>query len=68
MTNDLKRKAGFYWVRFECAVIVAEYADGRACSMTQPHWHVPGSGNCWKDAEVCELLSGRLEIPGRRKA
>jgi hypothetical protein len=64
MTRDPGRQSGFYWVRFEGAEIVAEYtADGVGCNPEgRPHWHVPGSDGCWRDNEVCELLSGRLQL------
>jgi len=57
------RLPGFYWVRFEGEVVVAEYTDGRGCegSGGRKHWHIPGSESCFKDREVCELLSFRLE-------
>jgi hypothetical protein len=61
MRRDKKRMPGFYWVRFEGDVLVAEYTNGFGCSDERPHWHLPGSGECWKDKEICELLSGRLQ-------
>lgn len=60
MKADRKRAFGFYWVRFEGSVCVAEYLDGIGCSEERPHWHVPGSDFCFKNREVCELLSPRL--------
>lgn len=63
MKADKKRKSGFYWVRFEGQVIVAEYTcDGLGCSPEGPHWHVPQADECFKDRQVCELLSERLEL------
>lgn len=56
------RPHGFYWVRFEGVVIIAEYTAGDACTEQYDHWHVPGSDKCWKNREVCELLSSRLEV------
>jgi len=63
MNRDAKRKPGFYWVRFEGQVIVAEYTgfDALGCSHYYPHWHIPGSAACFADKEVCELLSSRLQ-------
>jgi hypothetical protein len=69
MRTDRNRVPGFYWVRFEGEVIVAEYTDGAGCLEevggvevgVKPHWHVPGSDVCYKDREVCELLSATLE-------
>jgi hypothetical protein len=58
-----KRKPGFYWVRFEGEIVVAEYTEGRGCSDERPHWHVPGSAECFKNREICELLSERLAQP-----
>lgn len=57
MRVNVRRKPGFYWVRFEGEVIVAEYTDGRDCIDTStrtglaeyPHWHVPGSDGCLLD-------------------
>ncbi len=64
MKADRKRRSGFYWVRFEGLVIVAEYtADGLGCSPEGPHWHVPMADNCFRNREICELLSDRLEPP-----
>lgn len=64
MKRDRKRLSGFYWVRFEGQVIVAEYtADGLGCSPEGPHWHVPQSEGCHSDREIRELLSGKLVGP-----
>ena len=71
MKIDRKRKPGFYWVRFEGQIVVAEYTDGRGCIDTstrsgfaeRPHWHVPGSETCFRDREVCELLNGPIPTP-----
>ncbi len=57
MNVDEKRKPGFYWVRFEGEVQVAEWT--RLGS-----WVVTGSDRYFTDAEVCELLSGKLECNG----
>ena len=64
MRPDRKRRPGFYWVRFEGEVVVAEYTLGRGCSDERPHWHIPGSSACWRDREICELLE---EIPLPRR-
>lgn len=70
MKSDRHREAGFYWVRFQGEIIVAEFTDGKECiedglgNTTQPHWHIPGTSECWKNSDVCELLSGRLERSG----
>lgn len=63
MKGDRKRVPGFYWVRFEGEVIVAEWTDGSGCEGNdgKPHWHIPGSDGCFYDREVCELLSGRIQ-------
>ena len=63
MKRDAKRLPGFYWVRFEGEIIVAEYTMGRGCSSERPHWHIPGSDTCFYDREVCELLSPELLSP-----
>ncbi len=64
MKADKKRKPGFYWVRFEGAVIVAEYINRPGfLQEADPHWHVPGSPVCFRDKDVCDLLSGRLRTP-----
>jgi len=66
MEHDPSLKPGFYWVRFEGEVIVAEYTatrfkcDGQGCVDGTFHWHIPGSSDCWMDVEICERLSGRL--------
>lgn len=59
MKVDKKRKSGFYWVRFEGKVLVAEYTtDG------YPAWYIPHSSEPWYyDYEICELLSDRLPEP-----
>ena len=68
MRADRNRKPGYYWVRFEGAVCVAEYtATGRGCEPEGPHWHVPGSSVCWPDKDVCELLSAAVELPAGRE-
>ena len=55
MKADRKRASGFYWVRFEGELVVAEYtSDGLGCSPEGPHWHVPGC--CFLDSQICELL------------
>lgn len=46
---------GFYWIRFEGAVIVAEWRDRR--------WWVGGAEFGYTDRMVCEILSDRLEAP-----
>lgn len=63
MKADRKRVPGFYWVRFEGEVIVAEWTDGTGCEGNdgKRHWHIPGSDGCFYDREVCELLSGRIQ-------
>lgn len=67
MKVDKKRLPGFYWVRFEGALVVAEYTDGLGCTDEQRHWHIPGSETCFKNKEICELLSTRLNEPrGKR--
>lgn len=63
MTRDKSRKPGFYWVRYEGEVIVAEYTRGHGCSDETSHWHLPGVDACHKDQEVCELLAGPLALP-----
>jgi hypothetical protein len=66
MKPDTKRPAGFYWVRFEGQVIVAEYSrKGKCngCATRTPHWHVPAAAIALRDNQVCELLSKRLEVP-----
>jgi hypothetical protein len=72
MRGDRNRAYGFYWVRFEGEVIVAEYTDGDGCLeevggrevAVKPHWHVPGSDVCYKAREVCELLGPVSPAPG----
>jgi len=63
MKRDAKRQRGFYWVRFEGEIVVAEYTDGRGCTDERSHWHIPGSAACFRNKEVCELLSPRIEHP-----
>lgn len=64
MKADNKRASGFYWVRFEGQVIVAEYtSDGLGCSPEGPHWHVPQSDGCFLNGQVCELLYGPIPTP-----
>ena len=64
MTRDQTRRDGFYWVRFEGEVVVAEYTGkGRGCTPEGPHWHIPGSSECFRDAQVCQMLSPRLNPP-----
>ena len=64
MRRDANRAAGFYWVRFEGQIIVAEYTKhGLGCSPEGPHWHVPQSDECFLDREVCEVLSGLIPTP-----
>jgi hypothetical protein len=64
MKDSRVRQSGFYWVRFEGKVVVAEYTSyGRGCYPGQ-HWHVPASSGCYGNSEVCELLSQRLTAPG----
>lgn len=56
--------AGFYWIRFEGEPIVAELCYKRTnCALRGLHWHIPGSPICMRSAEVCQLLSARLERP-----
>lgn len=65
MKGDPRRRAGYYWVRFEGAPTVAEYVRRkmwRVC-IDGPHWHLTASSACFSNKEVCELLSGRLEAP-----
>jgi len=64
MKSDPKRQYGFYWVRFEGAITIGEYGqyvtpEGlfMGCDTTEPHWHFANSIACWRDREVCELLS-----------
>jgi hypothetical protein len=54
MKPDRKRKFGFYWVRFEGEILVAEYDPLRR------GWYIPGTSECFKDKDVCELLGGKL--------
>lgn len=61
MKVDREHKPGFYYVRFEGALIVAEYTNGAGCSEEYPHWHVPGSGDCHRDKD-CDLLGGPLHF------
>lgn len=75
MKADRHRRPGFYWVRFEGSVIVAEYTEeGMLCQgpderiTRKAHWHMPGCDGCFRDREVCELLSGRLEPPYQKEA
>ena len=64
MKRDRKRLPGFYWVRFEGGIIVAEYTDtGLGCAPEGPHWHVPQAEECFLDEAICELLSDRLPQP-----
>lgn len=56
MNVDPKRKAGFYWVRFEGETQIAEWTVNGS-------WIVCGSDLFFSDAEVCELLSDRLKVP-----
>lgn len=62
MKANPKRAPGFYWVRFEGDIVVAEYTDGSGCegSDGKGHWHIPGSDGWFMDREVCELLSGKI--------
>lgn len=60
MKRDRKRLPGFYWVRFEGEIIVAEYVNRRVCAPEIHHWHIPGSNRCFRDGEICELLSTKL--------
>jgi hypothetical protein len=68
-------KPGYYWVRFEGLPTIAErvrYDRGTysgfgrfgGCDIKRDHWHVINSIACFQDSEVCELLSGRLELAG----
>ena len=74
MKADPARKSGFYWVRFEGEVQVAEYvARSRnisilpkcGCPLWAAHWHILNSHGIrfYRDSEVCELLSERLTPP-----
>lgn len=69
MQRDRKRESGFYWVRFEGEVVVAEYtADGAGWSAGDGQWwRVPGSSHSFEDDQVCELLSERIPSPGDLK-
>lgn len=65
MKADRERVTGFYWIRFEGQVVVAEYVVG---GFKIPRWYVPGSDLAYQDSEVCELLSDRLVIAEARKS
>lgn len=69
MQRDPKRESGFYWVRFEGEVVVAEYtADGAGWSAGDGQWwRVPGSSHSFEDDQVCELLSARIPSPAALK-
>lgn len=66
MLPDPKRKPGFYWVRFEGEVQVAEYAERTRAEGSKYKgkfaWYFCGLGYAVKDEEICELLSRRLTI------
>ncbi len=61
MKVDKKRKPGFYWVRFEGSIIVAEWSDGKR---NPKGWNIPGCATAFSDKEVCELLSNRMVFLG----
>lgn len=65
MKADRYRRPGFYWVRFEGALCVAEYVKtcGSCPGPGRGHWHFPGVESPFIDIEICELLSGRIEPP-----
>lgn len=64
MKANRKRLFGFYWVRFEGDLIVAEYSDGDGCTGSSgPHWHVPASPDCFYDREVSQLVAGPIPRP-----
>ena len=56
MKSNKKRRPGFYWVRFEGSITVAEW-DGSA-------WFFTNCLGGYLDYEVCERLSNRLEWKG----
>ena len=61
MKSDSKRKPGFYWVRFEGVLVVAEYKRIPASyHHRNGYWLMPGVETMWLNSEVCELLSNRL--------
>ena len=53
----MKVRLGFYWVRFEGELIIAERTTGRGCGPSTGHWHIPGMASCVADSQVCEVLS-----------
>lgn len=72
MIRIKRQRFGFYWVRFEGTPIVAEYVNGRGCERSFhghiiKHWHIPGSGACFSDRDVCEQLSVQLRVPARAR-
>jgi hypothetical protein len=65
MRSNRKRKAGFYWIRFEGNDVVAEYRPPETVlSENWPgRWWIPCRASHVIDSEVCELLSDRLPEP-----
>ena len=62
MQHDPTLKPGFYWVRFEGELIIAQYTTGKGCVDEIFHWHVPGSEGCFMDVEISERMSGPLAV------
>lgn len=58
MKSDPQRKPGYYWVRFEGVVTIAEYKGNGT-------WEVCGDDRAWEDSEFCEILSDRLTYDKR---
>jgi hypothetical protein len=63
MRADKTREAGFYWVRFEGEIQVAEYVCGCPWLRNGHHWHVIGSASCFTNNMVCELLERKRLVP-----
>lgn len=63
MKVDRKRRAGFYWVRFEGLTVVAEWQAKDRYPGIPAGWRMPGAAPRYEDSEVCELLSPRLLPP-----
>lgn len=68
MKPHLRLSAGFYWVRFEGQVIVAEYSPvenkcGGCPLRGKAHWHVPASSAPFEDRQLCEIFGEPIPRP-----